>query len=863
MNYFVEDIESQKTSTIGGKAFNLLQMDKMKMPVPKWKVISQSVILSIVGKESISKEAAIQKIDAYNFESSFLDEIEKSFTNSEHKLFAVRSSALLEDGIENSFAGQFDTHLYIKKENIAEKVKAIWKSTFNDHVLTYYKEKGLKHSCSIAVLVQEMIDPDISGVAFGVNPTNGNLEEQVICSVYGVGEGLVSGELDSDTFIVENGKVKSQKLANKLFSFRKNETGGTIKKEVEENKQSIASLNQTQLLLIADKLKYLGEKHGHPQDIEFAFSNNELYLLQTRPVTTKINRGEKIIWDNSNIVESYPGVTTPLTFSYILVGYRNVYLQLARIMGASETTLNENMLVFSNMLGMFRGRVYYNLLSWYKVLALFPGFSINARFMENMMGVKERFDLPKAKKKNKILVWYRFMIMILQITKNLFTIKKQTRKFLKTVDSIVHDFKKMDLTKLSAYELMELHRSIDAELLINWKAPLVNDSFAMIWFGQLQKMVEKHKIGDNPNLHNDLLCGNSDIISVEPVHRSLKIASIIAANEKLKKLFLNNSASVIWEILQKEYTGDKVMVDIQKYIKDFGDRCVGELKLETISYSQDPTLLIHMIKNLVVQGVTSNSINSSVEMKIRLDAEEEVKNALKGKPFLRRKFYKTLSKARYFVSNRENLRYDRTRVFGMTRAIFSQIGTEFKKSNLLESERDIYYLTISEIFAFIEGTSVNTNLKALTSIRKTEYEAYAKMEPPSERIVTFGNVNDGNDFDQSYKDEVLEGDLKGIGCCPGIVKARVQVIHHPSEVENLNGDILVTSSTDPGWVTLFPSASAIIVERGSLLSHSAIVSREMGIPCIVSVTGLLKRLKTGDVVEMDGRKGTIKIITNE
>ena len=107
----------------------------------------------------------------------------------------------------------------------------------------------------------------------------------------------------------------------------------------------------------------------------------------------------------------------------------------------------------------------------------------------------------------------------------------------------------------------------------------------------------------------------------------------------------------------------------------------------------------------------------------------------------------------------------------------------------------------------------------------------------------------------------MTGDLQGIGCCPGQIKAKVQVIKDPNEIESLNGDILVTRSTDPGWVTLFPSASAVIVEKGSLLSHSAIVCREMGIPCIVSVDNLLRTLRTGDEIIIDGSKGTILLIS--
>ena len=137
------------------------------------------------------------------------------------------------------------------------------------------------------------------------------------------------------------------------------------------------------------------------------------------------------------------------------------------------------------------------------------------------------------------------------------------------------------------------------------------------------------------------------------------------------------------------------------------------------------------------------------------------------------------------------------------------------------------------------------------------------MSPPSERISTHGIVYTENDFNSIAETLTLNGDIKGIGCCPGRIRGKVRVVNSPDECNSLNGDILVTSSTDPGWVTLFPTASAILVERGSVLSHSAIVSRELGIPCIVGITGLLKVLKTGDEVEMDGATGELKLLTDD
>ena len=221
-----------------------------------------------------------------------------------------------------------------------------------------------------------------------------------------------------------------------------------------------------------------------------------------------------------------------------------------------------------------------------------------------------------------------------------------------------------------------------------------------------------------------------------------------------------------------------------------------------------------------------------------------------------------LRETRRLVSARENLRYARTRGYGVVRDIFNALGLRLHEAGVMDAPRDIFYLTQAEIFDFIKGTSVNGDLRELISLRKKQYAAWALAPPPAERFETTGMVYVGNDFRKSrLPATAVAGDtLTGIGCCAGKVTARVRVVRSPEEVQHLEGDILVTMSTDPGWVTLFPTASAILVEKGSLLSHSAIVSREMGKPCIVGITGLLDRLRTGDVVEMDGSTGHISIM---
>lgn len=856
---------------IGGKARNLFQLKKNGFNVPDWLVVSNNYLSSLFPDKDLKTydtKAIIRLINELKLDGSLINKIRSYFSINRVfcKYFAVRSSALDEDNEQFSFAGQFESFLFVNIEDIADKIKAVWLSAFSERVNIYRVQHGISLNFGIAVIIQEMIDAEVAGVGFGINPVNSDQHEKVISSVFGLGEGLVSGKLNADTYKIKN-NVFEKIIAQKKYYMAHSINGGTKIKEMDLSMQEKSTLNDNHLQQINDTLEKLGNLYGKPQDIEFAIKNNIIYLLQTRPITNsrlvESKKGEYILWDNSNIIESYPGVTTPLTFSYITEAYERVYKQLASLMGVNSKIIDENHLVFSNMLGLIQGRVYYNLLSWYKLIGMFPAYSLNAEFMENMMGVKERFQLPKEYQISKSSAYIQMIFILLKIFKNLITLPGQSKSFMENINSLLEKYKSKDLAKMEAIELMKFYRDFDQTLVKKWKAPLVNDCFAMVFFGILQKLCIKYKINTNSNVYNDLLCGSNDVISTQPIHKCIEIATLINNDEKILKIFLENDEKEIWKIINN---GNHVEIksEIDIYIKKFGDRCIGELKLETVSYSQEPDLFIRLIKSYVMKKITTETISAGLEKKLRSDAELLVMKELKGKPFKKFIFNYVLNMTRKLVSNRENMRYERTRVFGMVREIFVNIGKRFFDKGIIENNRDIFYLTKEEIFAFLAGTSVTTNLKTLIDLRKEEFNKYKNMKPTPERIPTYGMVYHSNDFYTKEKIEVLEGDLKGIGCCPGIIKAKVRMVNKPEEIDALNGDILVTTSTDPGWVTLFPTASAIIVERGSLLSHSAIVAREMGIPCIVSVTGLLSTLKTGYLIEMNGSTGIIKILeTNE
>lgn len=854
---------------VGGKASSLLRLQQLGLNVPSFTIIPAHVLLDQLpaATDAAALEAALMELKV---PAAIIDDIANHFGDKTDKmLFAVRSSGIDEDGAEHSFAGQFETSLNVPFKQLQKEICRVWRSAFSERVMSYRKAHQLNVQAGLAVIVQEMVQADSSGVAFGLDPVTGDQETFVISSVFGLGEGLVSGTLDADTFHTKDGQIESR-IAHKAERLILHPKGrGVVRKKLDRDTAYRPSLKDEHIHELAQTLELLNKTYEHPQDVEFAYVRDQLYVLQSRNITTNFKgtepnlpapnpaHEEYILWDNSNIVESYPGVTTPLTYSFIIRMYEAVYIQFVKLLGVREKEVEKHAHVFANTLGLVRGRVYYNLLSWYKMLAMVPGYSINAQFMETMMGVKERFELAENYRMSKGLAWFRIVGMLFNMIRLHFKLPGERKWFLGELEKTFAFYREIDLNRKTPEELRTLYLDFEETLVKKWKAPLINDFFAMIWFGVLQKLTVKYQVSSNPNIHNDLLCGSSDIISTQPIHRTIALAGLIANKPEAKRLFETKEPEAIWSTLQSG-TWPDIYQGVLDYLEDFGDRCIGELKLESISYKQRPALFVRQVKSYVEQGIITPS-KSTTEQDIRDKAEQEVAAALKGKPIKKRIFNYVLRQARDLVSNRENLRYERTRGFGTVRTLFSQMGVCLAAEARIDHPRDIFYLKQQEVLEWIEN-DYREDLRTRIAKRKAIFEGYRTATPPAERFSTYGNNFIDEYIYSTEKIEAAQSDLQGIGCCPGVVEGNVRVIHDPTETSNLNGDILVTSSTDPGWVTLFPTCSALLVEKGSLLSHSAIVAREMGIPCVVSVSGLLRSIKDGDRVKMDGSTGAIQII---
>jgi pyruvate,water dikinase len=296
------------------------------------------------------------------------------------------------------------------------------------------------------------------------------------------------------------------------------------------------------------------------------------------------------------------------------------------------------------------------------------------------------------------------------------------------------------------------------------------------------------------------------------------------------------------------------------YIEKYGDRTMGELKLESVTLRQDPSFLFAILKNYLSRDDLTLETLAANEARFRDSAEQEAFTAIRTTQGRRKlgKFQHDLARLREAIRNRENMRLARTRMFGLYRDIFLEIGQQFASDGLLATQRDIFWLTIDELYAWYDGRAVQCNLKALISARQEEYEGYRQDDLPH-HFWTWGMVYYHNAYAYPFEpQEQIDGDLHGIGCYPGIVENNIRLIFSPEDELSLNGQILCTVRTDPGWAPLFPTAGGILVERGSTLSHSAVVARELGIPAIVGIPGLTQSLRNGERVRMNGSTGTIE-----
>ncbi len=792
---------------------------------------------------------------------------------------AVRSSALDEDGAERSFAGCLDTFLYVRgADEVVAAVAGCWRSAFSERSLAYRAARGvLDAPIRVAVVVQRMVAGEVSGVLFSADPSTGDRGRAIVTSTWGLGEGVVSGKLACDTFVVDRGsqQVIERDVVAKTSEILHDGAAGTGTHEVDvaPERRERPSLADDQLRRLVDLGSAIEQAYGTPVDVEWTWGDDGPWVLQARPITTgqtarTTETGTRRLWDNSNIIESYSGVTTPLTYSFARRAYAIVYRQAFQLLGVPEADLAASAGVFEQMIGLLNGRVYYNLESWYRALQLLPGYKFNAEFMEQMMGVSEKGGFgkrpaPSSAARRYLVELPRLSASLAQLTWRFARAETLVAEFTDNFTEAYGDFEALDLDTLGYDQLVDQYLDAETRILQRWQAPIVNDILAMIFFGSLRKALSSWGVGDSA-LHNDLLCGEGGLESTEPTRELLRMMTDVRRDPALCQLLAGSDPDTIRTRVEADARFAWLKVRIDAHVDRFGDRCVDELKLEQPTLRDDPTFLYAALKGyLAAPPVTVDEMEAR-EKKIRAEAEAKVRATLARHPARRALIDWLLTRARTHVKNRENLRFARTRAFGLVRRLAVAMGKRLHAAGRLDRPEDVFFLEVGELVGFARGTATTADLRGLADVRRREHIGYRAAAPLPERFWTAGPV---------YLDAAMSSTtaastdgpatagtvLTGVGASPGVVRARARLVHDP-RAATIAGEVLVANRTDPGWVPLFPCARAVVVERGSVLSHSAIVAREFGIPCVVGVRDALARLREGQLVEVDGGAGTVTAV---
>lgn len=847
MSYIVEGRGAAPSCEMGGKARGLAELAQAGFLIPEWFVVTPDALLASLpaGFEVLAADdlgdLSSDVLASLKMPPKLIAELLAAVQrlSPDGTPLAVRSSAIDEDGERESFAGQLDSFLNVTPPEIASAVAKVWRSAYGERVLAYRRARRLPPPRPPAVLIQRMVDAQVSGVAFSADPVSGNCEVAVVVAVLGSGAALVSGGSDADTFRVDRaGHVIERRLGQR------------------------PSLADAQATMVAEMARRSASCRGQPQDIEWAFEDGQLYLLQSRAITAldgAPEEGAVVLWDNSNISESYAGVTTPLTFSFVRYVYEEVYREFCRLLKVPQERLEAHDQVFRNMLGLIQGRVYYNLLNWYRALALLPGFRMNRRFMEQMMGVREGLpgklveELATAGRLERWRDAISFCRSAAALVWGHFTIESRIRAFRRRFEQALNTVPS-GRTVHSPRELTLAWRELERRLLKRWDAPLLNDFLAMSFLGVLGKLTRAWCADSDGSLQNELLRKCNGMVSAEPARQIHILAKAAAASPQLTAALCGGSRAAVEAAIEASAEFKRLYID---YLERFADRCPGELKLESLPLDQDPLPLFNMVGQLAHRQLRSDAFAVNARnSKPKLAARERVKQALKWRPLRSLLFGWVLKHARGRMRDRENLRYERTRLFGKVRHIFSQLGMRFHEAGVLDHPRDIFYLEANEAWGFVDGTATCPDLKGLVTLRKAVFDLYRAAAPPPARFETTGCVPISRWRERFVGNDGGE-ERQGLGCCAGVVRGPVHVVRDPRAARLDQGEILVAERTDPGWVILFPAAAGILVERGSLLSHAAVVTRELGIPSVVSVPGLTAWLRDGDWVQFDGATGVV------
>ena len=858
------EIDDTDLLRVGGKGLNLGKLTRAGFSVPNgFCVTTDAYRLSVQGL-SEQNEGSIKDIE---LSPKLIAEIRIAEEKLRTTTFAVRSSATAEDLAEASFAGQQDTFLNVTPDELLDALKACWASLWSERAITYRQtQKIADEGLAMAVVMQEMCEADVSGVLFTVAPFNENAS--IIESNWGLGESVVSGAITPDSFQVsrKTGEILEKNVATKCEMV----TAAGVS-EVPATQQDVPSLTDAQLKELTQLGMQVETHYGQPMDIEWALADGQFVLLQSRYITTPRKsithreqeltptglketvekvRQEEIeilaahaevngtVWCHHNLAEVLPA-PLPMTWEIMKQfmsgagGLGKAYRDLGFY--PSERVNNEG------ILDLICGRIYVNLNR--EAELHFDGFPFAHDFNalkqnpQEAMYAQAETDITRS----NASFWLKLPLHIIRMSRAEMRLRKYRSDFARLLTEEVFP---------TFQEEVEAERDIpysdltDVELVTKfeeWRVKTLDDFapkaltttlLAGFSLQRLEAALQKcFSETETKILVNRLISETAGNLTVETIVSQVSHPRL---------------ASKLWEVA----TGEMTLTD---FLKDYGHRAVDEFELAQPRWREDTTYIEQIIASFQQSGLQTPPTESlfptdngpKQQIKQRESAEKELTTRLGNKTGLRKQIESELDFARTYMPFRETAKF------------YLMLGYEQIRRSLLELDRryqldgGIFYLIPDELRQLINGEALSN---AITT-RKMRRELVIQIEVPD---VIFSDALD--QIGGSTSIEAVDT-LTGVGVSAGVATGEARVLLTPSDACPSDRDyILVCPSTDPAWTPLFLQAAGLVMERGGVLSHGAVVAREYGVPAVANIPNATRRITDGQTLQVDGNQGTISIL---
>ena len=825
---------AKELNKVGNKAKFLVEMSNAKFNIPQGIIVDSDTYKEIIDDNNITKKInnllskltkentleisnKINKLfDSITINSNILNEINLLIKN--NKLYAVRSSGTKEDLDNYSFAGQYETFLNVPAYEVPKKIIDCYKSMFSDTILSYLLNNNIPfNDLGMTVIIQEMVPSELSGICFTLNPITGKDTEMLIEVGEGLGENIVSGKIAPEQYYYDwYHNTYNYDKKNKLIS-----------------KKLLREITKTFLDI---KLHF-----GYPCDIEFAIANNKLYILQSRQITKIKYQGIKDIWSTADFKDG--GVSAKVCTPYMWSLYEYIWeFTLRKFILDSKILKPKD--VNKKLGDMFYGRCYWNL-------------SVVKHAMSQVVGYKEReFDSEYGIKIN-----YEGDGATTKITPSsiidIIRMALCQSKILKTRNDNADNYKEDLLNKYFDYknnydnkEIKDIKKTwyhltkrdyLQSEATYFWQI-FINTIHQSLYKDGLLKYV-------NESDYLTLLSNIDNISHLLPFYEIWDISRDIRNNKEELNYWINtdikNIVSKIKRSKKREYT------KIKHLINEYGYHSDSELDVTYPCYYEDITPLIISIKDtcLLEDEYSPESDKTKGNKKINKILNKIEKEHSKDYKKIKTK----IDKMRRMLWWREEFRDISTRFYYIIRIYTIELSKQLVKEKVLNNINDIWFLRVTNLWDYLDKKITKKELNELIEKNKTYYNAYRNYMSENE----IGSVFDSEEETISNNTNLI----KGLGANNGTVIGTARVIESFSKIDRLQkNDILVTKFTDTGWTSKFAYLSGIVTEFGGILCHAAIVSREYGIPAIVSCHNAMSKIKDGDTIKIDGKTGIVTII---